>query len=55
MDWTKVELKPRPLDSLEGMGVRAIACGDYHSVALTGDPFPLPETPNTQQSKCVVM
>ena len=54
-DRTKVELKPRPLDSLEGMGVRAITCGDYHSCALSGNPFPLPETPNTEQSKCAVM
>ena len=46
-DKTKVELKPRALDSLEGQNVRAVSAGDYHSCALNGDPFPLPETPNT--------
>jgi len=54
-DKTKVETRPRPLDCLEGQGVRSIAAGDYHSVALTGDAFPLPETPNNDKSKCTMM
>ena len=54
-DKTKQELRPRPVEVMEGKNVKSVAAGDFHSVALTGESFPLPPTPNTDTKKCAVM
>ena len=55
MDANKEVWCPTPIDSMEGMDVQTIVCGAYHSMALTGFAFPLPETPNTKKSSCTVL
>merc|ERR1712146_690924 len=50
-DKTKVELKPRMVDSLEGMGIRQVHAGYFHSMALNADVFDRPVPPAEQAER----
>lgn len=41
-DKTRMELKPRMVESLEGMEIRQVHCGYYHSYAMNADVFERP-------------
>jgi len=47
-DKTRMELKPRMIDSQEGMGIRQVYCGYHSSMSLNSDVFDRPIPPVEQ-------